>query len=235
MISPIVGYTIRGAIWYQGERNTNLPYKDIYGDQLALLISDWRGRWGQGDFPFLWVQLPNLRPRVKGPIQATSGWAQVRQGMLEALRVPNTGMAVTIDIGNPKDIHPTNKQDFGRRLARVALATVYKKSIVPTGPLYESVKFQNGKAILSFTHTGKGLKAKGGQLKEFAIAGKGGTFVTANAKIEGDKVIVWSKKASQPVAVRYAWKDNPEATLYNAEGLPASPFRTDWPKRGQQE
>ncbi len=227
MIAPLIPYTIRGAIWYQGERNSNGQIAHLYGKQLPVLIRDWRERWNQGEFPFLWVQLPNFKKRVSDPVQE-SGWALVREGMLQSLRVPNTGMAVTIDIGDPDDIHPSNKQDFGKRLARVALARVYEKDLTETGPLYKGYKVTKNKFVISFNHTNGGLQAKGSNvLKGFAIAGKEGVWKHAQAKIEQDTVIVWNPEIRNPVAVRYAWADNPECNLYNGAGLPASPFRTD--------
>ena len=227
MIHPLIPYAIRGAIWYQGENNAN-RIAELYGVQLPLLVKDWRARWGQGDFPFLWVQLPNFRKRVDEPVQQNSGWALVREGMLKSLRVPNTGMAVTIDVGDPNDIHPTNKQDFGGRLANVALASVYKKkNVAETGPLYRKHKITDGKVLIEFDHTHGGLANKGKELKGFAISSKNGEWLPAEAKIEGDQVVVLHPQVKTPVAVRYGWADNPEVTLYNGAGLPASPFRTD--------
>jgi sialate O-acetylesterase len=165
------------------------------------------------------------------PEPGDSAWAELREAQLMSLDLPNTGMAVIIDIGEAKDIHPKNKQDVGKRLALWALAKNYRKNIVYSGPLFKRMNVEDNKAVLSFDHVGGGLMARGdGKLEGFAIAGSDRKFVWADAKIEGDKVVVSSDNVSVPVAVRYAWADNPVCNLYNKEGLPASPFRTDsWP------
>jgi len=195
------------------------------------LIQDWRARWDQGDFPFLFVQLPSYSPPVAEP--SPSLWAEVREAQLMTLSLPNTGMAVTIDVGDPLDLHPKNKRDVGDRLALAARGVVYKEEgLVFSGPIYESMRVDGDKVRLSFRHVGSGLVAKDGKpLGQFAIAGKDRKFVWAQAKIEGKSVVVWSEKVPQPVAVRYAWANNPQGcNLYNKEELPASPFRTDdWP------
>jgi sialate O-acetylesterase len=224
MIAPLVPYRIRGALWYQGEANS-LPEKArFYQYQLPVLIQDWRARWGEGNFPFAWVQLPNFKsPQRNFPM--------VREGMLKSLRVPKTGMAVAIDIGDPDNIHPKNKQEVGRRLAMWARGAVYGQKVATSGPLPAGCKFAGGEATVSFTHTDGGLVAKGGELQGFTIADAGKNWVKAQARIAGDKVIVSSPDVKSPVAVRYAWADNPECNLYNGAGLPASPFRTDdWPE-----
>lgn len=227
MIEPLVPYALRGAIWYQGESNAGGPTANLYGLQLATMIGDWRKRWGQGDFPFAWVQLPNFRAPQQAPVE-TAGWVIVQEQMLKTLSVPNTGMAITIDVGEANDIHPKNKQAVGKRLALWALGTVYDKQLVYSGPLYKSMSLADGKITLRFSHTGDGLKAKGDRLTGFAIAGEDRKFVFADAKIEGtDTVVVSSGEVAKPVAVRYAWASNPEASLFNSAGLPASPFRTD--------
>jgi sialate O-acetylesterase len=226
MIAPLLNYTIKGVIWYQGESNTGRAFE--YHKLFPALIADWRDKRSQGDFPFLYVQLHNFMEPKKQPSE--SGWAELREAQLETLSVPNTGMAVAIDIGEANDLHPSNKKDVGERLALVARKVAYgEEDIVYSGPIYKSMKIDGNKIILSFTNIGSGLVAKGGgELKHFAIAGKDKKFVWAKAKIEKDKVVVWSEDISKPVAVRYAWADNPEgANLYNKEGLPASPFRTD--------
>jgi sialate O-acetylesterase len=224
-IAPLVPYAIRGAIWYQGESNAgNLA--GIYGLQLETLIKDWRSRWGEGDFPFAWVQLPNFRAPQTKPVES-SNWALVREGMLKTLALPNTGMAITIDVGEANDIHPKDKQDVGKRLAMWALAKVYGRPVASSGPLVASHKISGSQVILSFKHTDGGLVAKEGTLKGFAIAGADGNWVRAEAKIAGDQVIVSSPDVKDPVAVRYDWADNPDGNLYNGAGLPASPFRTD--------
>ncbi len=225
MIAPLIQTPIKGVIWYQGESNTARPSE--YRPLMKALIADWRAKWGQGDFPFLFVQLANFMEAKEQPSE--SGWAEVREAQLKTLEVPNTAMAVTIDLGEWNDIHPLNKEDVGKRLALAARKVAYgDDAAVWSGPIYESMQVEGGKAVLSFSHTGSGLICKGDMLKEFAIAGPDKRFVWAEAKIEGDQVVVWSDKVTEPVAVRYAWADNPAgANLYNREGLPASPFRTD--------
>jgi len=226
MIAPLAPYAIRGALWYQGESNAGRYNASLYGLQLAMMIRNWRGLWGQGDFPFLWVQLPNFRTPQQAPVE-TSGWVIVQEEMLKTLRVPNTGMAVTIDIGEAKNIHPKNKQDVGKRLALWALAATYKKDVVRCGPLYRSMRKDGDKVVVTFDHVGGGLLAKDDQLKGFAIAGADKKFVWADAKIQGETVVVSSAEVKAPAAVRYAWAANPVCNLYNKAGLPASPFRTD--------
>ena len=220
MIEPLIPYTLRGAIWYQGEHNSgSVESATLYGQQLPLLIADWRARWGC-DFPFAWVQLPNFdRPG--------GAWEVTRESMLKSLAVKNTGMAITIDVGDPKNIHPTNKQEVGRRLAMWARACVYGKPGVSSGPLPAGHKIRGSQVVLSFTRTDGGLVAKDGELRGFVIAGQDLKWLPARAKIEGDKVVVSSPEVKQPVAVRYAWSQNPDCNLYNGAGLPASPFRTD--------
>ncbi len=238
MVAPLVPYAIRGAIWYQGESNAGRAYQ--YRTLFPSMIRDWRRVWGQGDFPFLFVQLANFEahrpgdpgaPRDPNAEPGESAWAELREAQLMTLALPNTGMAVIIDIGDRYDIHPKNKQDVGRRLALAALAGTYGKELVHSGPMYDSVKFEDGRAQLTFKHVGGGLVAKGGsELKGFAIAGEDRKFVWAEAKIEGDKVVVSSDKVKRPVAVRYAWANDPACNLFNQAGLPASSFRTDdWP------
>ncbi len=224
MIAPVIPYAIRGAIWYQGENNAMSDFPQLYGAQLRLLIRDWRERWGEGDFPFAWVQLPNFQP---WNANGSSKWAVVRDAMLHTLDVTNTGMAVTIDVGEPHYIHPHNKQAVGHRLALWALAKVYGENIPYSGPLPAGQTINGDKITLSFKHTDGGLVAKGGELKGFAIAGADRHWVPAAAHIEGDQVIVSSPEVPLPVAVRYAWADNPQCNLYNGAGLPASPVRTD--------
>lgn len=224
MINPLLPYGIRGAIWYQGESNAGraMQYRKLF----KALINDWRDAWGQGNFPFYFVQLANFMKRSNKPTD--DSWAHLREAQTMALELPNTGMAVTIDIGNAKDIHPKNKQEVGRRLALNALAKTYGKDIPYSGPMYKSMKKEGNKIRLQFTNTDKGLKIKGSKrLKGFAIAGKDKKFVWAKAKIDGDKVVVWNSKIKNPVAVRYAWASNPLCNLYNGADLPASPFRTD--------
>ena len=224
MISPLLPYTIKGAIWYQGESNTRAAKQ--YETLFPAMIKNWRAKWNQGDFPFLFVQLANFMETQKEPSE--SEWAELREAQRKTLSLPNTAMAVIIDIGEWNDIHPLNKQDVGKRLAIAAESVVYKnKKVVAAGPLYQSQKVKGNKVTLTFANTGGGLQAKGGPLKYFAIAGADKKYVWAQAEIKGNTVIVWSDQVKQPVSVRYAWADNPEgANLYNKEGLPASPFQT---------
>jgi sialate O-acetylesterase len=225
MIAPIVGYGIRGAIWYQGENNAGATYAALYAEQLPLLIQDWRERWGQGDFYFGWVQLPNFQPGTNS-INAKN-WPLIRECMLKSLSVKNTGMAITIDVGEAFQIHPKNKQAVGHRLALWARAQVYGEKIPYSGPLPAGQKIQGGKIIISFTHADGGLMAKAGELVGFKIAGADRVWHSANARIEGDQVIVWSDDVKSPVTVRYAWAANPVCNLFNGAGLPATSFRTD--------
>jgi sialate O-acetylesterase len=225
MIAPMLNYRIKGVLWYQGESNTSRAFEQY--DLFKLLIKDWRHQWQQGDFPFLFVQLPNF---VEVNFETTQyDWAYFRESQLKALSIPNTGMAVTIDIGEWNDIHPVNKKDAGYRLAYAAQKVAYgEKRIVYSGPIYQSMKINGNKIILTFANIGSGLISQnGGELKCFEICGVNNVFFLAQAKIEKDKIIVWSDEVAKPVAVRYAWANNPEgANLYNREGLPASPFRT---------
>ncbi len=227
MLAPLIPYGIRGAIWYQGESNASRAYQ--YRTLFPLMITNWREAWGQGDFPFYFVQLANYRERKPQP--GESDWAELREAQSMALELPNTGMAVAIDIGEADNIHPKNKQDVGKRLALHALALDYGEDVVYSGPVYESMHRKGDKIVLRFKHAAGGLEAVGGErLEGFAIAGADRKFVWADAEIDGDKVVVSSDKVEDPVAVRYGWADNPECNLYNAAGLPASPFRTDeWP------
>jgi sialate O-acetylesterase len=226
MIAPIIPYGIAGAIWYQGESNAGRAYE--YRKLFPTMIADWRKNWGEGDFPFLFVQLANFMARKPDP--GDSSWAELREAQSMTLKLPKTGQAVIIDIGEANDIHPKNKQDVGRRLALAAEAIAYGKKIEYSGPVYESKTIDGNKVRLKCTHVGGGLVAKGDKLTGFSIAGEDKTFVWADARIDGDAVVVSSDKVAAPVAVRYAWADNPECNLYNKEGLPASPFRTDdWP------
>lgn len=226
MIAPLLKFAIKGIIWYQGESNTDNP--NGYHEKFSTLITDWRQKWGQGDFPFLYVQLANFMEAKSQPSE--SKWAQLRKEQRKTLSVPNTGMAIAIDLGEWNDLHPSNKKDVGERLALLARKIAYgEKDIVASGPLYKSMKIEGNKVIIEFSEVGSGLVAKGGgELKHFAIAGSDKKFVWAKAIIEGDKVVVWNNSISNPAYVRYAWADNPEgANLYNKEGLPASPFTTE--------
>ncbi len=224
MIHPLLPYGIKGAIWYQGESNAERAYQ--YRDLFSTMIKDWRTDWGQGDFPFYFVQLANFMKVEHQPKE--SSWAELREAQNMALQLPNTGVAVTIDIGDAKDIHPKNKQDVGKRLALNALAKTYGKDIPYSGPMYKSMKIEGDKITIQFNHINGGLTTKDDkELQGFAIAGKSKKFIWAKAKIIGDKVVVWNSKIKNPVAVRYAWASNPVCNLYNKANLPASPFRTD--------
>jgi len=222
MIHPLIPLGIRGAIWYQGESNCGRAAQ--YQKLFPALIRNWRSEWGQGDFPFLFVQLAPFRYVKADPRNC----AELREAQrLTLQQVPNTGMAVTTDIGNVKDIHPRNKQEVGRRLALWALAKTYGKDVVYSGPLYREMKIEEGKVRIFFDHVGGGLVAKGGPLTHFEVAGEDGKFVPAEAIIDANTVVVWNKEVPKPVAVRFGWRDDAEPNLFNAEGLPASPFRTD--------
>ncbi|RRB04401.1 sialate O-acetylesterase [Larkinella rosea] len=227
MVAPLIPFAMQGVIWYQGESNAGRAYQ--YRKSFPLLINDWRKRWGE-DFPFLFVQLASYGANG-GTSEKGSTWAELREAQAMTLTtVPNTGMAVTSDIGETNDIHPKNKQDVGKRLAYSALKTVYQQSVLPGGPVYQSQQISGNKVTLTFGQTGSGLTAsdKYAYLKGFEVAGSDQKFHWAKAEIQGDKVVVWCDQVSQPVAVRYGWSDdNIEANLYNKEGFPAAPFRTD--------
>ncbi len=224
LLAPLFNYAIKGVIWYQGESNTGNPKE--YSELFTTLINNWRKEWKQGDFPFLYVQLANFMKSHEQPME--SNWAELRETQLQTLALPNTGMAVTIDIGEWNDIHPLNKQDVGKRLALAARKIAYKEDdVVYSGPIYESMQIEGNKIILSFKDTGSGLTLKNGDLsRSFAIADQFNQFFWAkNVEIEDNKVIIWNDEIDYPTAVRYAWADNPDAAiLYNLEGLPASPW-----------
>jgi sialate O-acetylesterase len=218
-IAPLIPYAIRGALWYQGEANSTPERAGFYHHQLSLLVTDWRKRWGY-DFPFAWVQLPNF-----GAVGRD--WPGVREAMLQTLKLKDTGMAITIDVGEEKDIHPKNKQEVGRRLAVWALGSVYGQKVATSGPLPAGHEVKGSEVVLRFTHTDGGLVAKGGELKGFVVAGADNQWKPAQARIVGDTVIVSHPDVKAPVAARYAWENWPTCNLYNGAGLPASPFRTD--------
>jgi len=225
MINPIVNYPIKGAIWYQGENNAGQAYN--YRTLFPLLIQSWRQKWNT-EFPFYWVQLANFMKEDEEPVDTE--WAELREAQTLTLSQPSTGQAVIIDIGEADDIHPRNKQDVGLRLALIAMNKDYGYSdIVYQGPTYKSMQKDGNKVILTFDNVGSGLvtKSKYGYVNGFSIAGKDKEFVWAKAYIDGDKIVVYNDKISNPVAVRYAWGNNPDVNLYNQEGLPAVPFRTD--------
>jgi sialate O-acetylesterase len=220
MIAPLIPYALRGALWYQGEANSTAERAKWYQYQLPLLIKDWRTRWGQGNFPFAWVQLPNF----EGPGR---NWPLVREAMLKTLSVPNTGMAVAIDVGDPGNIHPTHKQEVGKRLSMWALGAVYGKKCETSGPLAAGQTVKHGSMVIRFKHTDGGLVSRDGELRGFQIAGADKRWVPASAIISGATVIVSSPEVTEPIAVRYAWSNNPQCNLFNGAGIPASPFRTD--------
>jgi sialate O-acetylesterase len=228
MIAPLTKFAMKGVIWYQGETNAGRPHD--YAQLMSSLIQDWRRTWQQ-EFPFVYIQLPNFGESKDQPSEGD--WALLREAQLSLLSMPGTAMAVTIDLGEWNDIHPLKKKDVGIRAARAAEKIAYNgKNIIYSGPIYRDMKIKGDKVIISFSNVGNGLEARGGKLHHFSIAGADKKFVWAEAEISGDKVIVRSNEVKNPVAVRYAWADNPDgANLYNNAGLPASPFRTDdWPR-----
>ena len=228
MIHPLMPFRIAGVIWYQGESNADYAWH--HEKLFKTLITSWRKNWGQGDFPFYFVQLANYTPVKSEP--GESDWAELRETQLKTMQnVAGTGMAVIIDIGEADDIHPKNKQDVGKRLSLWALANNYDQDIEYSGPIFKSMKIKDDRVVLQFDHAGSWLTTKDDQpLKGFAVAGADKKFVWADVKIVGNKVIVKSDKVKTPVAVRYGWAHNPVCNLCNKEGLPASPFRTDdWP------
>ncbi len=229
MINPLVPYTIKGTIWYQGESNVGKAYE--YRTLFPAMINSWREVWNEGNFPFYYVQIAPFNYGEKTPSAA----AELREAQLKTLSLPNTGMVVTTDIGSPLTIHPGNKQEVGRRLALWALAKNYGyDSLVYSGPLYDTISTEGNAIIVHFTHVDGGLVAKG-PLTYFEIAGQDKVFFPANAEIKGETVKVWSDKVKQPVAVRFGWRDTAEPNLFNKAGLPASPFRSDdWQRLTQQ-
>jgi len=225
MVAPAINYTIKGFLWYQGEANAGRA--EEYAKLQPAQIIDWRNKWNQGELPFLYVQLPGFMDYNYLPSE--SGWATLRESQLKSLSVPNTAMAVAIDAGEWNDIHPDNKKIVGDRLALAAEKMVYGENVVASGPIYQSYSTEGNKIVISFSNVGSGLTTNDGEeLSEFAIAGADKKFIWAKAKIEGDKVVVWNDSISDPKYVRYAWADNPvNPNLFNKEGFPASPFRTE--------
>jgi sialate O-acetylesterase len=224
MIAPLVPYGIKGAIWYQGESNAGAAY--LYRKLFPVMIQNWRNDWKRGDFPFLFVQLAPWQAIVKEPQE--SAWAELREAqLLTAQHLSNTGMAVITDVGDPKDIHPRNKEPVGARLALAARAVAYGQPIEYSGPVYDSMAVVDNQAVLSFKHVGKGLEARDGPLMGFAIAGEDHKFHNAQAEIKDNRVYVTCEEVKQPVAVRYGWANCPVVNLWNKDGQPASPFRTD--------
>jgi len=225
MLNPLIPYGMEGVIWYQGESNAGRAYQ--YRTAFPMMIKDWRQHWGEGDFPFYFVQLASYNAG-NGNSAKGSTWAELREAQTMTLQLPNTGMAVTTDVGEEKDIHPKNKQDVGKRLAAIALNKVYGKKNMFSGRMYQSMKIGGNKISVSFLYTGGGLVAKGGELQGFEIAGSDQVFHNAKAVIEGNHVVVSADGVTNPVAVRFGWMDFAgSANLYNKEGFPASPFRTD--------
>lgn len=222
MIAPLTPYAIRGVIWYQGESNASENHAYRYRRLFGTMIEDWRNRWGEGDFPFLFVQLANYK--------ANQWWPVVRESQTETLRLRNTGMAVIIDVGESKDIHPKNKQAVGNRLALAAMHIAYGKSLEYSGPMFREAVPEGSAMRVYFTHA-EGMQARdGGAVAGFTIAGADGKFVPAEAKVEGNTIVVSSAEVAAPTAVRYAWADDPVCNLVNQAGLPASPFRSDQPR-----
>jgi sialate O-acetylesterase len=232
MIAPLIPFSIQGAIWYQGESNANRA--EQYLTLFPNMIQNWRDDWKQGDFPFLLVQLAPWdkgKNRSMDEITATPGdsdWAELREAQLLTVRaLPKTGMAVITDVGDKDDIHPPRKEPVGGRLALQARTVAYGQKLVSSGPTLKSMKIKKGKVYLRFENVGGGLEARGGQLRGFALCGEDGKFAWANAEIDGSTVVVSSPLVPNPTAVRYGWADYPVVNLFNREGLPASPFRTD--------
>ena len=230
-IAPIIPFGIKGVLWYQGEANASRAA--LYKRLFPMLIEDWRVRWKQGYFPFLYVQLANYKEKKNIPVE--DDWAELREAQLQTLSYPNTGMASAIDIGDANDIHPKNKLEVGKRLFLAARKIAYQEDLVYSGPTYDSMKVEGSKIRIYFSSTGSGLVAKNNtDLKGFSIAGADKKFFWANAVIKGNEVEVSCDKVMNPLAVRYSWESNPDGNLYNKEGLPASPFRTDqWTRNGK--
>ncbi|HXR39032.1 MAG TPA: sialate O-acetylesterase [Terracidiphilus sp.] len=218
MITPLTPFAIRGVIWYQGESNSALARAPLYGRVLRTMIEDWRHEWGVGDFPFLFVQISNFKS------SPAEDWAELREQQLKTLALRNTAMAVTIDIGNPDNVHPTDKLDVGLRLALAARALSYGEDVSYSGPIFRQATPEGGAIRVWFEHHAKGLMARGGDLTGFEVAGSDVKFVAATAKIEGSTVVASSPDVAEPVAVRYGWANSPQCNLFNGEGLPASPF-----------
>jgi sialate O-acetylesterase len=219
MIAPLTPFPIRGVIWYQGESNADADHVTIYGRLIESMIQDWRRAWGQGDFPFLLVQLTGFKNGNK--------WPEAREAQRKALSIANTGLAVTIDIGDPINIHPKNKQEVGRRLALIARAVSDGEKLEYSGPLFRLATIESGAIRVQFDHAGSGLTARGGDLKTFEVAGADRRFKPGEARIDGTTVVVSSASVPAPLYVRYAWSDYPDGNLYNSEGLPASPFQSE--------
>ncbi len=218
MIAPLTPLGIRGVIWYQGESNSALARAPLYSRVFSTMIEDWRHEWGIGDFPFLFVQISNFK---SGPGE---DWAELREQQLKTLALRGTAMAVTIDIGNPDNVHPTDKLDVGLRLALAARALSYGEDIGYSGPTFRQATSEGGAIRVWFEHHAKGLMAKGGELTGFEVAGADGKFVPATAKIDGNTVVAGSPDVAEPLFVRYGWANSPQCNLFSGAGLPASPF-----------
>jgi sialate O-acetylesterase len=220
MVHPIVGFAVRGVIWYQGESIVGgKAGVALYPHVMEALVKDWRAEWGEGNLPFYCVQLP--------PLKNTSNNPMVREGQAKLLSLPNTGMAVTLDVGDPANVHPKNKEPVGDRLSRIALANVYGRKIEFSGPVFAGAKVEGSNIVVSFTHA-EGLAGKDGPLQWFQVAGADGSYVDAVATVQGNTVVVHSDQVEKPLFVRYAWDNYPQgANLINGAGLPAAPFRTD--------
>jgi len=232
MIAPLIPYGIKGAIWYQGESNAGRA--EQYETLFPTMIKSWRKDWNQGEFPFFFVQLAPFMKIEKDPTDTP--WARLREAQRLTLKLDKTGMAVITDVGDEKDIHPKQKEPVGARLALAARAIANGEKIEYSGPTFDSVKVADGKAILAFKHLGGGLVAKGDALTGFTIAGDDKVFYNAEAMIQGDTIVVSSSQVAKPVAVRFGWANYPVVNLWNKEGLPASPFRTDdWPVEAKKK
>ncbi len=218
MVAPFLNFPIKGVIWYQGESNASPDRASMYSKVFPALIKDWRARWQQGDFPFLFVQLANYNTNPADP------WAVIREAQRRTLALANTGMAVAGDIGDPGNIHPADKQDVGLRLALAARAIAYHENIEYSGPIFRSTSTDGNALRVWFDHTGTGLQAKGGALTDFQIAGADGKFVDAAATIDGLSVMISSPEVTAPKYARYGWRNNPSLRLYNSADLPAPPF-----------
>ncbi len=226
MIAPLAPFALSGALWYQGESNVGRAAQ--YRRLLPALVADWRRAFGQGDFPFYLVSLAAFQPRQETP--GEDAWAELREAQAFAARtVPNAGLAVAIDVGDANDIHPLDKREVGERLALCALANHYGRPLAGSGPVFERAEEMPGALKLHFRHTDGGLVVQGGRLGEFSVAGEDGNWFWADARIDGDAVVVSSPAVPRPRHARYAWQANPLATLFNGAGLPAVPFRTDAP------
>jgi sialate O-acetylesterase len=222
MVHPLLRFPIGGVIWYQGE--SNVGHAAEYAAHFPALITAWRSQFGVGDFPFLWVQLANYNPPNAPPGEQ---WAYLREAQSKALSLPGTGQAIAIDIGEPGNIHPRNKQEVGRRLALIAKAQVYSVSVDYSGPVFDQAVVDGSSIKVHFLFAGEGLTASGKPLQSFELAGADKVFHPASAIIRGDSVVVRSGQVTKPVAVRYAWRNAPDANLFNGAGLPAAPFRSD--------